>query len=151
MVAKRIDSFNKNSGAKALAKQFLTSARKVVREAQDNESEGILRYSSITERTLEVLLVTNLPKSLLKRGVVANQVRDKDRDVADIVVRSSHSVKGGLVIELKRTDAANLEKGVTQLRRYMQQPPRYAYGMLLVFPKETPDASKIRVLYFQNV
>ena len=151
MVAKRIDSFNKNSGAKALAKQFLTSARKVVREAKDNESEGILRYSSITERTLEVLLVTNLPKSLLKRGVVANQVRDKDRDVADIVVRSSHSVKGGLVIELKRTDAANLEKGVTQLRRYMQQPPRYAYGMLLVFPKETPDASKIRVLYFQNV
>ena len=48
-----------------------------------------------------------LPRNLLRRGVVANQVRNDRGGVADITISSDREFRGGMVIELKVDDRPN--------------------------------------------
>jgi len=149
--ARQLDGFSKTCGAHKIGKQFLSAARKVVRESAEFETQGITKYKKMTERTLEVLLMRSLPKVLMKKGIVANQVRDGNQTVADIALSSSNHVKGGMVIELKKDDAKSQLKGEVQLKGYMLTgSTKYKYGMLLVFPGVKPDEKKVWAQYYQR-
>ena len=151
-VRREENGFDRNTRAFEIARQFQRAARAVVREAQ--ELDEFVSYNGMTERTLEVLLMRRLPRNLLRRGVVANQVRNDRGGVADITISSDREFRGGMVIELKVDDRPNpTGRGEQQLKSYMipknGREYYYKYGILLVFPKETPDVNGVRAWYYQ--
>ena len=151
-VRREENGFDRNTRAFEIARQFQRAARAVVREAQ--ELDEFVSYNGMTERTLEVLLLRRLPRNLLRRGVVANQVRNDRGGVADITISSDRGFRGGMVIELKVNDRPNpTGRGEEQLKSYMipshARRPRYKYGILLVFPKRAPDVNRVRAWYYQ--
>ena len=151
-VSRRENGFDRNTQAFRIAEQFERAARRVVRTAQEHDNH--VSYNRMTERTLEVLLMRELPRKLLERGVVAHQVRNERGGVADITIDPDAQFRGGMVVELKVNDRPNpTRRGEEQLKSYMI--PRYGreycykYGILLVFPKRTPDVNGVRAWYYQ--
>ena len=147
MVVTELREFNKGSGAWTLAKEFVKASRKIMKAYTELEKQGRLKYATVHERTLEVDLMKTLPKTLTE-SVCANQQRDHKQTIADITVRSSNKVKGGMVIELKKADGIK-SSHETQVKKYMRFKPKYKYGMLLVFPKKTP-AQRVMVRYYRS-